>query len=145
MTATESYEQIFRRSVETVLEAMFFESLSGEPETAGGLPAGCLVGAVSFDGTRCGRMLVAMERATAATLAGNFLGLGDEESAPLEESTLQELANISCGSFLSRLDPHGSFCIGAPEMLPATIAGTEERDWLLLPLECGAVWFCLEL
>jgi len=141
MTAAEAPVDILRRSVENVLDAMFFESPNEEPQIVTRPAPGSLTAAVSFDGSQNGRMLVAMTSATAAALAVNFLGLEKEVSGYLEESTLLEFANICCGSFLSRLNPHGLFHIRAPQLVATPAGGT---DWLAMRLECGAISFCLE-
>jgi CheY-specific phosphatase CheX len=141
-------EMAFRESLLAVLEAMFFESLKTEPFETGEVPEAALCTQVEFIGSQAGHMQVATEERTAVALAGNFLGLGegDEEAADrpaLARFTVGELANICCGSFLSRLFPNGTFAIRPPEVLPAPpeAGGTA---WLAMPMGGGTVYFRLQ-
>jgi chemotaxis protein CheY-P-specific phosphatase CheC len=141
-------ETVFRQSLMAVFEAMFFESLEDEPFETADVPGSALYAQVDFTGSHGGRMQVALESQTAATLAGNFLGLsGDEgrgmEEQVLEKSTLGELANICCGSFLSRFDPRGSFSIQPPEVFVCAPDG-DVSPWLAMPMGGGTAYFRLK-
>jgi hypothetical protein len=141
-------ERIFRESLIAVFEAMFFESLEADPFQTPQPPPASICAQVEFTGSHDGRMQVALEPGTAATLTGNFLGLPDPvdgvpaPAGELRDSTLGELANICCGSFLSRFVPRGSFSIRPPVLLPAAPASAPE-PWLALPMSGGTAYFRL--
>lgn len=143
-------EQVFRKSLLAVFEAMFFESLESEPFETADPPETALCAQVEFSGSHAGQMQVALESETAATLTENFLGLGEdgheekaEDEYALELSTLGELANICCGSYLSRVYPRGSFAIRPPEVL-AEAPEPDSKAWLAMPMSSGTAYFRLQ-
>jgi chemotaxis protein CheY-P-specific phosphatase CheC len=143
-------EQVFRESLLAVFEAMFFESLKAEPFETVELPEHAMCAKVDFTGSHAGGMQVALRPETAATLAGNLLGLGKGDTAgdaaleeALEQSTLGELANICCGSFLSRFDRRGSFSIRPPEV-SVEAPEPDQRTWLAMPMGGGTAYFRLQ-
>jgi CheY-specific phosphatase CheX len=108
-------DQLLDGITEEVLEGMFFSAVMGE--TAGEIAGPCLFARVSFSGSRNGSLAVAAPNATAASLAGSFLGTEDG-SAPEDQvnAALGELANILCGAVLGRSEPAGRFAISTPEV-----------------------------
>jgi hypothetical protein len=147
-----------------VLETMFFElpvdQPSGAPPSASSRAA-----AASFTGEIDGRSLsgafqVAVEPPMLSRLAQDFLGL--DEMEPPDESqsanVLCELANMLCGSTLSRLEPEARLRIAPPrtvDLSPEPLAVSPQpaesnltpraSAWIDTPLECGTLWVRLEV
>lgn len=123
--------------VPEVLETMFFECPIGElfegrPQCAG------LGAAVEFKGASAGRLEVDADPAAAQRLAGSFLGREDDSTVTGAEVrlVLLELANMLCGTALSRLQPPGGFQLAAPRLILAE-AEVGPEGWLVAPLESG--------
>lgn len=97
-------------SAEQVLETMFFTGVvsSGEP-CVPGCPE-MITRSVAFEGPPDGQLCVGVMPQTAAALASSFLGLDPENvTLPDCEQIAEELANMICGSVLSRCAPASSF------------------------------------
>jgi len=55
-------------------------------------------------------------RSLAVSIAGGFLGVGEEEISDLQLiDTMREAANMIVGNFLGRIDPAGACTLGIPE------------------------------
>ncbi|SRR5579871_229850 len=105
-------------SASEVLEGMFYTSPLGDaPEDA---PAGDISVALSFQGQPPGTFGLCTSPETGRKLAASFLGL-DEESVTDEknEEVLCELANMLCGSALSRIESNSIFALSQPKKEPA--------------------------
>ena len=126
-----------------VLETMFFASIE-EPSADGAKQASTdrIGAALSFHGACEGHLAISLDRDAAQCLAANFFGdCGDGDCEGTQESTasaqrasvMAELANMICGSMLSRLEKKAIFCLETPEALPegAKVAGWVEKDLLL--------------
>jgi CheY-specific phosphatase CheX len=101
-------------SIEEILDAMFFTACGGAPEAA----RMELAAEVAFEGSAAGRLTVRVAVAAARPIAANFLG--EEEDAITERQVSEvvcELANMICGSLLSRVEGAGEFRLGTPRML----------------------------
>ena len=110
----QSFSDHLLPAVERILETMFF---TGVVSAAERMPDECpdvITRGVSFDGPPDGQLRVAVQRQTAAALASSFLGL-DPEKVTLAncEQVCAELANMICGSVLSRCAPVGDFHLHA--------------------------------
>jgi len=95
---------------EEVLETMFFTGiLSAEAQTACRAGGG-LCASVRFEGPPDGELRVWIPLQTGSALASSFLGLapGEVTSADCEQ-VAGELANMFCGSLLSRSAPTSEF------------------------------------
>lgn len=125
-----------------VLETMFFEIPIGEIET-GAPPEAGPASSIAFVGSRRGELAVRLDPPAARRLAASFLGREDDATVTQQEVTLVvlELANMLCGSALSRLDPRGAFQIAAPALAPGAPAqehaAPPDEPWLVAPLESG--------
>jgi hypothetical protein len=161
MIASLQDQQRIRRScleaLNEVLETMFFELPVDEP--SGAPPsASSRAAAARFTGEIDGRPLagsfqVAVEPPMLSRLAQDFLGL-DEMEPPDESQTanvLCELANMLCGSTLSRLEPEARLRIAPPQTSDVTPESAEVEPgplssaWIDTPLECGTLWVRLEV
>jgi chemotaxis protein CheY-P-specific phosphatase CheC len=144
----------FGRTIDAVavrlLETLFFTTVLDFEECLPDQP--CYTAAVSFSGSRRGKLSVSVPRPTAAVLAANLLGGYAAEISPAQAaSAVGELANILCGSFLGALDTNGSVAIAPPEMCDspdpegASDPVTVRRVYLLEEgLISAAVGFCGE-
>ncbi len=103
-----------------VLETMFFTEVLGEkaglasPDGAPGLEAH-----LRFEGQRSGEFRLRIAPAAARSVAGNFLGAEDEAGMPDSQvkDAICELANMICGSALSRLAADLAFELSHPELV----------------------------
>jgi hypothetical protein len=135
-----------------VLDAMYFTTLLGSVPLDS-LPA-CLPDAdvapafsLRFGGDISGRFGLHLEQATARTLAANFLGEADADVSSTEVSeVVGELANMLCGSLMSRVEGEHSFALSHPEAgLPAP---PDDGDLLVSMLETDSgvitIWILIE-
>ncbi len=120
-----------RSAINDALEQMFFSGITAESAA----PSDAVTCArVRFSGTAAGQFRVAASTECLTELASNFLAMEAEDvSADAALSVLLELANILCGSVLSRWHPDGLFELAAPE--------TDEYDgtaeWQAFQTETG--------
>ena len=112
----QNYDELVSGAVDTVLETMFFSMSLGraEPETG----ASVVKARVAFHGRLCGALGVSLSGATARILAAGFLG-EDEQSLTDAQSgeVVCELANMLCGSLVSRIESEESFDLTSPELV----------------------------
>jgi len=129
-------DQVLVESVTEVLESMFFTSLLEEHETMSGLPE-CISVQLSFQGGAVGTFGILVPPETARTIGANFLGLDqDEISSTQTGEVVCELANMLCGSALSRLGNASRLALSPPAIQPpgsgrpadATVCHTFELD-----------------
>ena len=102
-----------RESVEEVLERMFFIECLGESPEPPAEPE--LSAWVSFQGDPSGDFLLRITTTRARSAAADFLGL--DPSAMSEGQwgeVVCEMANMICGSVLSRMEASKSFRLAAP-------------------------------
>ncbi len=119
-----------------VLETMFFELPTGEPTLDGSPPAPASQARAVFSGSACGELRVALSGGCPRSLAAAFLGLEEEFTGESEQhSMVVELANVLCGSTLSRIQPDGRLHIEQPVFGAAGPA--PPGPWLSFPLEHG--------
>jgi CheY-specific phosphatase CheX len=101
-----------------VLETMFFTPVIGEAGAVGATPAPALAARLSFSGAKQGTLAVRISAQAAETIAASFLGEEEGQPAPLKIlDVICELANMICGSVLSRLDSEAHFELGHPELV----------------------------
>jgi CheY-specific phosphatase CheX len=108
-----------------VLEEMFFVTPmeEGAPPEAGG--PGPVAARVEFEGSPSGSLTVAIAPEAARSIAADFLAEDADSLAPRQvEDVVRELANMLCGSALSRMDREQVFRLQAPVMVAA---GWEEE------------------
>jgi CheY-specific phosphatase CheX len=99
-----------------VLETMFFTAASEEPTEDCGTDPPIRV-RVRFQGTPSGIFAMDMPGASARTIAADFLGGESEEISQAQVcQVLCELANMICGTTLSRLDMERRFDLASPEV-----------------------------
>lgn len=121
-----------------VLDTMFFELPVDSPQPCDRAPQDGLCALVQFAGTADGSLAVWLEQPPLLRLAALFLGL--EEGAMTEgmsANVLCELANMICGSTLSRLNPGGRIVISPPRLV--ALSEVSPAVWVRFPLECGSL------
>jgi CheY-specific phosphatase CheX len=104
-----------------VLEQMFFVQPVEEPvshESQEAVDSSHLSVDVGFSGEPSGRLLLRISKPAARSIAADFLA---EDEAVLSEQQVGEvvceLANIICGSVLTRIESRTSFRLGSPRLL----------------------------
>jgi CheY-specific phosphatase CheX len=114
-----------------VLETMFFTSVLDESEGAPDAPP--VLASLDFHGTPSGSFQVELARPAAVCLAADFLGTDAEEICDerAQEVTC-ELANMLCGSILSRIEPDALFDLSHPEPLVRLSEGAGVSQVLFL-------------
>jgi hypothetical protein len=102
-----------------VLETMFFTAVYGPAAAAVDAASPSVAARLRFEGTPSGVLTVNISEQAMHTLAANFVACEDE--GPISQSQLAnvacELANMVCGSMLSRVKTEEHFCLASPELL----------------------------
>jgi CheY-specific phosphatase CheX len=111
------WERMLLAATEEVLEKMFFTCVYGpaaDSETEAGFAA-----RLGFDGRPSGSLTIAISQTAAATLAANFLAAEPDDpiSSAQVGGVVCELANMICGSLLSRVESGGHFRLSSPNLL----------------------------
>ncbi len=121
-------DQLLPNALGEILESMFFSAIS-ETEVVDQAQDRSFISAhLSFRGNPSGFFGVKTSAQTAQKLAANFLG---QDEASISESqsgeVLCELANMLCGSSLSRLESGEKFELSAPTCIPAPMQSVPDR------------------
>ena len=135
-----------------VLETMYFTTVLGSESLdtlPGNLPGSdrALEFSLDFVGDISGRFGVHLEPATARSLAANFLG---EPEAAISQTEVDEvtceLANMLCGSVMSRVEGEHSFSLSHPEAGIATPTSAGDILVSILDTDNGiiSVWVLIE-
>jgi CheY-specific phosphatase CheX len=113
-------QSALRDSVQEVLEKMFFVEPVEEPPGEAGSRDGEMAVQVAFEGLPSGALTLRVANAAASQIAADFLG---EDAAGLSSAKVAEvvceLANMICGSVLSRVESSATFRLASPRLLPA--------------------------
>lgn len=129
-----------------VLETMFFSPLMGEatPDASCSEPA--LMARLKFSGGRSGSFTIRVSAGAAGTIAANFLGEETDTPEPGQvRDVVCEMANMICGSVLSRLDREAHFDLQHPELVEACSEPALGSICSLFEIEGGQVALCLQL
>jgi CheY-specific phosphatase CheX len=103
-----------RESVEEVLEKMFFAE-SGDPGPIARTPEELVAAQVDFEGSPSGCLRLRIGLQAARQMAGDFLGVEPSELADgAAVEVVGELANMICGSVLSRMESETIFRLAKP-------------------------------
>jgi len=108
--------QALAASAAEVLETMFFTSIE-EASDQTEIPSGDWVSArLRFRGAPSGSLSVSVSAEAARTVAAGFLGCEEEEVGDAQMiEVVSELANMICGSLLSRVESDTTFELLHPE------------------------------
>ena len=138
-------DQVLVDSAVEVLETMFFSTVVGPAE--GGLCDSWIAATLSFHGSPSGRFGVRVAPETARRIATAFLGV-EEESLSEQEigEVVCELANMLCGSVLSRIESNARFDLSHPQLdqTPNSCNASDQRSTRALELEEGPLALWLE-
>jgi CheY-specific phosphatase CheX len=117
------FRQALRDSVDEVLEKMFFAETLGEAsgaDQAEDSPHGTIAVELAFEGEPSGSMCLRLTADAAREIAADFLGMeGAEISINQISEVVRELANMICGSVLSRVESAATFRLGVPRIVTA--------------------------
>jgi CheY-specific phosphatase CheX len=112
-----SLHTALQESVDEVLEKMFFIRSFGEPQDSAREPE--FVAHLTFEGDPPGWLALCVTAPAARSVSADFLG---EEKVDLSEQQIGEvvceLANMICGSVLSRVENNSGFRRATPRLLP---------------------------
>jgi CheY-specific phosphatase CheX len=118
MAPNDRLNEIFFQSASEVLETMCFVGVLGE--NAGVEDVDPISAELVFQGSPSGRFGVQVSPETGKLVASNFLGKDSDELTDADvEQVVGELANMICGSVLSRLEAGARFELGQPTILRA--------------------------
>jgi len=113
-------EDALHSSAEEVLEKMFFVQPLDEESRPADEPGPVLAVKLTFEGSPAGSLTLSVTEKAARQIAADFLG---EDEPGLSSRKVQEvvceLANMICGSVLSRVESHTTFRLAAPRLLVA--------------------------
>jgi len=128
-------------SLNEVLEKMFFVETLGECATpSGDSPAGDIAVSLPFHGEPSGSFLLKLTSIAARQIAADFLGIDEGEVSEIRISeVVRELANMICGSVLSRVENTATFNLGEPRIVPVSeeIAGSQSNARCCVQLSNG--------
>lgn len=117
---SDSLQLVLRQSVEAVLEKMFF--IRSLDEATGELPLweNDVMAYLSFEGEPPGSLTLRVTRDAARSISADFLG-GDESELTQQQiaEVVCELANMICGSVLSRVESAATFRLVSPQIAAA--------------------------
>jgi CheY-specific phosphatase CheX len=114
------FQRALHDSVQEVLEKMFFVEALDEPPDQTESQDGDMAVELSFEGAPSGALTLRVSSAAARQIAADFLGQDESglSSAQVGE-VVCELANMICGSVLSRSESTTTFRLAAPRLLLA--------------------------
>ncbi len=110
-------------SVQEVLEKMFFVSPPEAPGARFGPEDENLAAQVPFEGDSQGELVLKLSYPAARSIAADFLAVEPQELQEEQVSAVVcELANMICGSVLSRVECAATFHLASPRIVPASHA-----------------------
>ena len=135
--------EALRDSVNEVLEKMFFAVTLGEAPDAG--PAADDIAVeVSFEGERPGVMCLRLTAAAAHEIAADFLGIDAADISWTQVSeVVRELANMICGSVLSRVESAVVFRLGVPRTVTPSQRLPDAASHYCVQLANGRIAVCI--
>jgi CheY-specific phosphatase CheX len=132
--------QLFADSVSEVLETMFFTCVMGDTESK---PDDPIAARLDFRGDPSGSFGLALSHATARQISAGFLALEEYEITQAQvDEVICELANMLCGSLLSRLESKSCFELQHPYLATAP-AEPDYSDNFELESGSLTVWLTL--
>ena len=137
-------------AVAEVLEAMCFLSTDGEAAAPESLAweSDSITGRLDFAGAPSGSFGVRTPRRTARLIAANFLGEDEDALSDAQAAeVIGELANMTCGSLLSRVESKRVFELSVPGSEPRGSDGKPGVDRIgrIFVLDEGVLQAWLEI
>ncbi len=119
----ETISAVLAESAQSVLETMFFVVPEGPVDTAWHQQPPLLHAGLAFRGEWRGTFELTAPLNSAKALASSFSGVSEPEEVSEAEAAevMRELANMVCGSTLSRLAGNKIFDLDSPRMLDGPI------------------------
>lgn len=114
-----TFESALRDSAVEVLQKMFFICDDGTPAPEGDNGTPEIAVRLTFEGTPPGWLALRVGKMAARSIAADFLG--EEEWMMTDrqaEEMVCELANMICGSVLSRTESEATFRLSSPLVVP---------------------------
>ena len=150
-----SIREALPESVNDVLERMFFvQAVGASPQQLPQAPDGQIVARVRFEGEPSGSLTLWLNALDALPIAADFLGADPEEITEARSSeVICELANMICGSLLSRIEAGTTFHLATPQILAewtpadfvsATFYAVELENGILAVSVTTGIPTCLE-
>ncbi len=134
------FDRVLRESAEDVLEKMFFIREVAEPVPAPRWTQPEIAARLTFDGSPPGWLLLRVTASAARSITADFLGEEEETvTARQAEEMVCELANMICGSALSRSGSEAMFRLSPPLVL-----GSQEAPGISIDPPDAAV-YCVAL
>jgi len=126
----ELQSEILATAAQEVLETMFFAELTEGSEWPDSPGEPQLCARARFRGSPSGTLCLRIPARTARTIAADFLGAENEEGLSDAQvgDVVCELANMICGSVLSRLENETGFDIFRPELVSGGRSGSAGQD-----------------
>lgn len=131
MTLLSNQDAVERHLIEAtqeVLETMFFASFESELEdepTGGEIPSHRVGASVRFHGAAEGELRIALSEDMAGRCAHDFFGNDSEEATnQISLQIVQEMTNMICGNWLSKLEKQSIFCLDSP--IPVNL---DDQEW----------------
>jgi CheY-specific phosphatase CheX len=113
-------------AVKEVLERMFFVETEDAVDPRAAAVADAVAVRLAFEGEPSGWLRLQVAPELARSLAADFLGMQEGEvSVSQVESVVCELANMICGSLLSRVESETTFRLCPPSSQPAGLSEDE--------------------
>ena len=105
-----------RESIQEVLERMFFIQCLLEPLEF--VPEPEVAAQLTFEGDPSGELTLRISAGAARSVSADFLGAGETDLSEQEiGEVVCELANMICGSVLSRVESSSTFRLATPRIL----------------------------
>jgi hypothetical protein len=114
------WDEMLAVAASEVLETMFFTDVCGPAQEDAPAGESRVAARLSFAGTPSGTLTLSVSEPCVRTLAANFLGLENDDPLPAAQlgGVVSELANMICGSLLSRVGTETHFRLSSPEFVP---------------------------
>ncbi|MGA2575186.1 MAG: chemotaxis protein CheX [Bryobacteraceae bacterium] len=115
------WDEMLAAATGEVLETMFFTDVYGPAPAGASAGEPRVAASLGFEGTPSGALTLSVSEPAVRALASNFLGSEEDDPLPPAQlgSVVCELANMICGSLLSRVKVEEHFRLTSPELLPA--------------------------
>jgi len=127
---SKQHDDVLQNVAEDTFESLAFLLPMPESDESVDCPSATVT--VDFAGPFNGRLVLTLPTAALAELAGNMLGLDDEEGVPTESRTdaMKELGNVVCGNVLPAIAGTSAvFDVAAPKLVSSP--DLPDRDGLL--------------
>lgn len=109
-------QRALQESTQEVLEKMFFIHCLGEPLESESEPE--FVAHLTFEGDPSGALTLSVRASAARSVAADFLAAEEPDLSEQEiGEVVCELANMICGSVLSRVESSATFRLASPQIV----------------------------